>query len=683
MNRCLNFKNSKNMNKPQYPFSLDELLLAPTSPYSPPTGPAFNFFDCRSHFLLDSVNSGLRAKLIFTNQRLRHTGDTTGLRRSVTVKLIDDTEGFTLSSIPLRLNIPKDVLSRSYILNIPFTPDGLNTGHTYKIEVHDSKETLLGARTFYLYDSKAIGGPPDCWFTPESGGIYSKSTSLSRCVETSDDCNYYITFTVQSYFDEEPSPFPEFEVRIHYPDGSIENRFCEACSIDYDMGYYQVDSSLFIIDAQVGITYAELRCMGYPVAGMVFSTEGPTVEGPWCSHQLLPIDDWSPDKFYGKLENLPGYEGIRQMVPDVPSLPAESSPGEEIPDEEDYEEESPGVSPSIYDEDFDRMLDDFIKSRIHDTEEPEDEEKQDEISEERTEDSQVEDALIDLSESMLRPLERLTGLRRVKNKLSIYEKVVRFNRLRLHRGLPALTQPLHAMFLGSPGTGKTTVARLMGGMLAKAGILSSGHVVVRERSSLLGPYYSTEETNTLKAIEEAKGGILFIDEAYQLYQPHDPKDPGKFVIETLLSALADTSDRDWMLILAGYPEEMKSMLDLNPGFKSRIPASNIYVFDDFSEEELMEIALRYTEDNGYTFTTEALEKLKSRLSFDAAHRDKTFGNARHVINLLETEILPAMAVRVLSSESPLEESLSEIIASDIPDPAPRLCRSARGVGFCA
>ena len=209
---------------------------------------------------------------------------------------------------------------------------------------------------------------------------------------------------------------------------------------------------------------------------------------------------------------------------------------------------------------------------------------------------------------------------------------------------------------------------MMGEMLAKAGILSKGHVVIKERATLLGPNYSMEETNTLEAIEAAKGGILFIDEAYQLYQPNDPKDPGKFVIETLLTALADESNRDWMLILAGYPDVMRKLLEMNPGFKSRIPESNIYVFDDFTESQLLEIAERYFAREKYSLTEEARIALSRRLHSDYTCRDKTFGNARYVINLIQTEIIPAMALRVVSNTDNDLRSLSEIQPCDIPQP---------------
>ena len=199
----------------------------------------------------------------------------------------------------------------------------------------------------------------------------------------------------------------------------------------------------------------------------------------------------------------------------------------------------------------------------------------------------------------------------------------------------------------------------------------------------MGPNYSNEESNTLQAIEDAQGGILFIDEAYQLYQPNDPRDPGKFVIETLLDALADETKRDWMLILAGYPDEMRRMFDMNPGLKSRIPDSNVYIFEDFSEGELMEIAENYLDRNNFTLTDEARTALTNRLAYDHKNRDKTFGNARHVMNLIQTEILPAMAVRVMSSSEETIPSISEIHASDIPAAISKTTKNRQRLGFTA
>ncbi len=144
------------------------------------------------------------------------------------------------------------------------------------------------------------------------------------------------------------------------------------------------------------------------------------------------------------------------------------------------------------------------------------------------------------------------------------------------------------------------------------------------------------------------------------------------------------SSRDWMLILAGYPEEMKRMFRMNPGFESRIPQSNIYVFDDFTASELMEIAEKYLARHQYTLTPDARDALYARrFSADYSRRDRTFGNARHVVNLIQTAILPAMAVRVVSSDPAGRLSLSEIQASDIPLAAKPVCPPRERIGFRA
>lgn len=357
--------------------------------------------------------------------------------------------------------------------------------------------------------------------------------------------------------------------------------------------------------------------------------------------------------------------------------------------EEDDEREGESDDPFSSDLEFYRALDDFLTSHI--PEDLEDSEKED--SEKTDDDSDSEEGSQEpdseevsdskSEESFMSAISKLTGLKSVKDKLCSYEKLVRFNKMREEAGLATYQVPLHAMFLGSPGTGKTTVARHMGSMLRKAGVLSKGHVVFRERATLVGKVYGSEEEKTLEAIDDAKGGILFIDEAYQLYQPNDPRDPSRMVIETLMTALADESNRDWMLILAGYKDEMLRMFEMNPGFKSRIPESNIYIFDDFSEGELMEIAENYLHNNQYTLTSDAQEAIRSRLSSDYASRDKTFGNARHVINLIQTEILPSMASRVVDQENPDVESLSLIKSCDIPL-SRNLTKGGRPkIGYCA
>lgn len=279
-----------------------------------------------------------------------------------------------------------------------------------------------------------------------------------------------------------------------------------------------------------------------------------------------------------------------------------------------------------------------------------------------------EQALIDEKAAAKPTLDTLIGLDEVKRRVESYTRMVRFAKMRKDAGLPTPEVSLHSMFLGAPGTGKTTVAKIIGQELYKAGVLSSGHVIVRERAELLGQFYNSEGENVRKAIEDAQGGILFIDEAYQLYQPHDPKDPGRFVIESLMTALADESKRDWMLILAGYTEPTLKLLELNPGLRSRIPATNIYIFNDFSEDELLQVAEQRLDKFHFSLSDSARDALVMRIKSDYQHRDAEFGNARHIVNLIDQEILPAMAQRLAATDHTDRKLLSTILPSDIPIP---------------
>lgn len=261
-------------------------------------------------------------------------------------------------------------------------------------------------------------------------------------------------------------------------------------------------------------------------------------------------------------------------------------------------------------------------------------------------------------------LEKMAGLKGVKEKVHSLMNFHNLQKKREEAGLPVKRPALHARFLGNPGTGKTTVARLLGQIYKEMGLLSSGHVVLEERKNLIGRYYDSEGQAVDNALNRAKGGILLIDEAYNLYVENDDKDPGRRILEYLLTALADENNRDWMLILAGYPKEMKTMLESNPGIESRV--SETFEFEDLNVDELLQIAELYCDDNKYELSEEARERLKAVITRDVAAKDKNFGNGRYVNKLMDTAINTRMASRLSKIVAPTYDQLVTIEADDIP-----------------
>ncbi len=263
-----------------------------------------------------------------------------------------------------------------------------------------------------------------------------------------------------------------------------------------------------------------------------------------------------------------------------------------------------------------------------------------------------------------RQLDELIGLRRIKEKIDALKEVNRFGMLRQKAGLSYKRQSLHASFIGGSGTGKTTVAGLIGQIYKEMGLLSKGHVVYEERSTLIGRYYDSELRETERALRNAEGGILFIDEAYSLYVEDDPRDPGHKVLEALLTALSDEKNRDWMLVLAGYPDKMEKMLNSNQGIKSRV--ADVFYFDDMTKDELLEVADLYCRRNDFIMTSEARRALESVIAHDYATKTESFGNARYVNNLLEKQVVPAMANRLCGQKELSKKQLMTIEKEDIP-----------------
>lgn len=264
-------------------------------------------------------------------------------------------------------------------------------------------------------------------------------------------------------------------------------------------------------------------------------------------------------------------------------------------------------------------------------------------------------------------LNALVGLDDVKKRILDHTSLVRLNKLRADKGLYNKMPPMHMVFTGNPGTGKTTIAKYLGEIYHGIGVLSSGHVVETERSKLIGRFFGDAETNTLEALHRASGGILFIDEAYTLFvKADDTKDYGLRVIETLLTFLAQ-DDPDLMVILAGYTKEMNDMLEANPGLKSRF--SYVFEFPDYTPNQLMEIGHKVLEREHYILTPEAEKKLSDYVIDEYNHKDEHFGNGRFITRLLTSQIIPAMGNRLstMSADMISEEQLSRIEASDIPD----------------
>ena len=264
-------------------------------------------------------------------------------------------------------------------------------------------------------------------------------------------------------------------------------------------------------------------------------------------------------------------------------------------------------------------------------------------------------------------LNALVGLDDVKKRILAHTSLVRLNKLRADRGLYNKMPPMHMVFTGNPGTGKTTIAKYLGEIYHGIGVLSKGHVVETERSKLIGRYFGDAEQNTLDALQRASGGILFIDEAYSLFvKADDTKDYGLRVIETLLTFLSQ-EEPDLMVILAGYTKEMNDMLEANPGLKSRF--SYVFEFEDYTPNQLMEIGHKVLEREHYELTPEAEKKLSDYVIDAYNHKDEHFGNGRFITRLLTSQVIPALGNRLsaLSADQISNEQLTQIEACDIPD----------------
>ncbi|RMD49607.1 MAG: AAA family ATPase [Ignavibacteria bacterium] len=230
-------------------------------------------------------------------------------------------------------------------------------------------------------------------------------------------------------------------------------------------------------------------------------------------------------------------------------------------------------------------------------------------------------------------LNSLTGLKSVKEGVEKLINGLKVAKLRKERGLSVIEKPLHAVFLGNPGTGKTTVARLMSKVYKELGLLEKGHLVEVDRADLVAGYQGQTATKTDEVIKKALGGTLFIDEAYTLARGGN--DFGQEAIDTLLKRMEDHKG-EFVCIVAGYTNEMNAFLASNPGLNSRFP--NKFVFEDYSPRELLDIAWNIAEKNGYVLDEGALQALLEIFEELYQNRDKNFGNARTARNILYAAI---------------------------------------------
>lgn len=261
-------------------------------------------------------------------------------------------------------------------------------------------------------------------------------------------------------------------------------------------------------------------------------------------------------------------------------------------------------------------------------------------------------------EELMAELDALVGLEPVKAEVRLVTNLLIVQRLRRERGLPAAAGSRHLVFTGNPGTGKTTVARLLAEIYRSLEVVERGHLVETDRSALVVGYVGQTATRTREVIESALDGVLLIDEAYALARGTD-QDFGREAIDTLVKLMEDERDR-LVVIAAGYPDEMAAFIGANPGLRSRFPKT--VHFPDYSSEELVRILGLIADSQHYALDAGAEEA--AHQVFDEHPRDRGFGNGRLARNLFEAAIA-SHATRLVAITSPTDEQLTTLTAADV------------------
>lgn len=267
-------------------------------------------------------------------------------------------------------------------------------------------------------------------------------------------------------------------------------------------------------------------------------------------------------------------------------------------------------------------------------------------------------------DELLAELDALVGLEGVKAEVRLVTSLLRVQNMRRERDLPVVEQSRHLVFAGNPGTGKTTVARLLAQIYRTLGVVERGHLVETDRSGLVAGFVGQTATKVVEVFDRADQGVLLVDEAYALVRGGG-NDFGREAIDTIVKLIEDRRDRV-VVIIAGYPDEMGLLIEANPGMRSRFPKT--IVFDDYTDEDLLAIFTSMGEANGYRCDEGATEAV--RAWFAAQDRGKGFGNGRTARNLFEASVA-RHATRIVSLDAPTDEQLTTLVAADIPGPDER------------
>jgi stage V sporulation protein K len=278
-------------------------------------------------------------------------------------------------------------------------------------------------------------------------------------------------------------------------------------------------------------------------------------------------------------------------------------------------------------------------------------------------DSIASDVCLNNSDRILHELNNLIGLQSLKGEIANLTNLLKVQKLRQQQGLPATAVTLHSVFCGAPGTGKTTVARLIGQIYKELGLLAKGHLIETDRAGMVAGYIGQTATKVDQLIESALDGVIFIDEAYMLKPADARNDFGQEAIDTLLKRMEDYRGR-LVVIVAGYSEEMSRFIDANPGLKSRF--TRYFYFEDYQSQELLAIFEKLCQENHFELKSEAKQVLFDKFTNLYSNRDKTFGNGRLVRNLFEKTIeKQANRLVKISSASISKKMMMTILPEDI------------------